>query len=135
MSLSIIRKAFEKRLAVMSPVLATAYENVLYAPVTGTPYQRINLIPATPNNTIQGAATYFERGYFQITLCYPIGSGPAGAETQAQLVRSHFKRGLSMLESGVTVLVTDTPRAAPALMDGDRYCIPISIPFQAQIST
>jgi len=134
MSLPIIRKAFEKRLSLMSPLLATAYENVPYTPLVGIPYQRVNLIPATPDNVVQGASMYFERGFFQVTLCYPIGVGPAAAETQTQLVRTHFKRGTSMLESGINVAVINTPRAAPAFLDDDRFCIPVSIPFQAQIS-
>ncbi|MDU9711627.1 phage tail terminator-like protein, partial [Helicobacter pylori] len=78
---------------------------------------------------------YFEVGLFQITLCYPINTGPAAAEAQAQLTRAHFKRGVSMVHSGITVVVMDTPRVAPALIDGDRFCIPLTVPFQAQIST
>lgn len=135
MSTAIVRKAMEKRLALITPALATAYENVTFAPVAGTPYQRINLLPNTPDNRVMGSAVYFERGIFQITLCYPQGTGPGAAEARAQVVRAHFKRGTSMTESGVIVLITDTPRVSPAFMDGDRYCIPISVPFQAQIST
>ena len=135
MSLPIIRKALEKKLAALTPAIATSFENAGYTPVTGTPYQRVNLLPNTPDNSIQGSASYFERGIFQVMLCYPIGTGPAAAETQAQLTRAHFKRGTSMVESGVTVVVMDTPRVSPAMIDEDRYCIPLSVPWQAQIST
>lgn len=135
MSLAIIRRALEKRLATLSPALETAFENAPYTPTPGTPFQRVNLLPNTPDNSIQGATTYFERGLFQITLCYAIGTGPAATEAQAQLTRAHFKRGTTMVESGVTVIITDTPRVSPALIDGDRYTIPISIAWQAQIST
>ena len=134
MSLPIIRKALELKLAALVPSLATAFENAAFTPVAGTPYQRVNLLPNTPDNSIQGSATYFERGLFQVTLCYPIGTGPSAAETQAQLTRAHFKRGTSMVNSGVTVIVTDTPRVSPAMIDGDRFCISISVPWQAQIS-
>lgn len=135
MSLSIVRKALEVRLAALAPAISTAFENSAFTPVAGTPFQRVNLLPNTPDNSIQGASTYIETGLFQVTLCYPIGTGPAAAETQAQLTRAHFKRGNSMLNSGVTVIVTDTPRVSPALIDGDRYCVPVSVPWQAQIST
>jgi hypothetical protein len=70
-----------------------------------------------------------------VTLCYPTGVGTAAAGTQAQLTRAHCKRGTSMTESGITVLITNTPKISPAIIDGDRYCIPVSIPFQAQINT
>ena len=94
----------------------------------------MNLLPNTPDNSIQGSSTYFETGLFQVTLRYPIGTGPAAAEIQAQLTRNHFKRGTTMINSGVTVIVTDTPRVSPAMIDGDRFCIPVTVPFQAQIT-
>jgi hypothetical protein len=133
MSQTLIRKALEKRLAAMSPALATAFENAAYTPVQGTPYQKANLLPATPDNIVHGAATWFERGIFQVTLCYPTGTGPAAADARAELVRAQFKRGTTMTEGAVNVLIVATPRIAPALVEGDRYCIPVSAAYQAQL--
>ncbi len=135
MSIPIIRKALEKKLAALIPAIATAFENAPFTPTAGTPYQRVNLLPNTPDNGTMGSAMYIEVGLFQVTLCYPMGVGPAAAETQAQAVRNHFKRSTSMTESSVTVLVTNTPRVSPAMIDGDRYCIPITVPWQAQVNT
>lgn len=135
MSLVIVRRALEKKLAALSPNISISYENASFTPVAGTPYQKAELLPNTPDNSIQGAVTYFERGIFQVTLCYPTGAGTAASGTQAQLTRAHFKRGTSMIESGINVIVTDTPKVSPAIIDGDRYCIPISIRYQAQITT
>lgn len=135
MSLQIIRKALEKRLAALSPAMATAYENVEFTPVVGTPHQKAELLPAEPGNEVMGSATYFERGIFQVTLCYPKGTGPAAAEARAQLIRAHFKRGTTMIESGVSVIVTSTPKQHPAQPDNERYNIPISVYYQAQIIT
>jgi len=135
MSQILIRKALENRLKAMSPALSTAFENQNFVPVNGTAYQRVNLLPAEPDNSIQGQGTYFERGLFQVTLCYPPNAGPNVAWARAELVKAHFKRGTSLTESGVTTIVMFTPRISPPLMEGDRYCIPISVPYQAQIST
>jgi hypothetical protein len=135
MSLSLIRQAFEKRLSLLSPALSTAHENVQFTPLPGTPYQRVNLLPAAPDNSIQGGASYFERGLFQITLCYPQGVGAGAAEAQSQLLRTHFKRGSALLESGLTITVIETPKVAPARLEGDRYEIPISVAFQALTAT
>lgn len=135
MSLQIIRRALEKKLAALTPAISIAYENAPFTPAAGTPYCRVNLLPNTPDNSTMGSAMFIERGLFQVMLCYPLGVGPATAEAQAQLVRAHYKRGTSMLESGLTVLVTNTPRIAPSTVDGDRYCIPITVPWQCQIST
>ena len=135
MSLRLIRQAFEKKLALLIPKLPVAYENVQFSPVPNIPYQRVNMLPAMPDNRIQGSANYFERGVFQITLCYPQGVGPGAAEAQSQLLRTHFKRGTALLEAGLTVTITETPRVAPARLEGDRYEIPISVAFQALIAT
>lgn len=135
MSLEYVRRALEQRLDALIPALATAHENEVYTPTPGTPYQRINLLPNIPDNSIMGARTYFERGIFQVTLCYPVGVGPATIDARAQALRAHFKRGNSMLESGVMVLVTDTPRISGGFSDKDRWCVPVSVSFQAQITT
>lgn len=134
MSIAKIRAAFETRLATLSPALATAYENGSYAPVAGTPYQRVNLLPNTPEDAVLGSKIYFERGIFQVTLCYPVGNGPGTAEARAQLVKDLFKRGTSMTQSGLIITVMRAPSAAPAFIDGDRYCIPLSVRYQAQVS-
>ena len=135
MSLQIVRKALEKRLAALLPAVSIAYENFEFVPVVGIPYQQINLLPTEPGNETMGSAIYFERGIFQILLCYPTGAGPAAAEARAQLTRANFKRGTTMTESGITVIVTGTPTQHPAQLDISRYNIPISVPFQAQITT
>lgn len=128
-----IRKCFEKRLALMSPALTTEYENTAYTPVVATPYQKTNLLPAAPDNASLGSAYYREIGVFQVTLRYPQGTGAGAAELRAEAIIQHFKRGTSMTEDSQTVLVLRTPTKSPAFMDGDRYCIPISIFYQSEI--
>ena len=134
MSLEIVRNAFEKRLALLAPAIAIAYENRTFSPIVIIPYLQVNLLPNTPDNSIMGQATYFERGIFQVTLAYPLGAGTLAAGIKAQAIRDHFMRGTTMVEAGVTVIVTNTPRIAPAMVDADRYRVPISIEYQAQIS-
>lgn len=135
MSIQTVRVALEKRIASLSPVISISYENATFTPVTGTPYLQVNLLPNTPDNSIMGQAVYFERGIFQVTLAYPLGAGTLAAGSRAQAIRTHFKRGTTLVESGVTVIVTSTPRISPAMIDADRYRVPISIEYQAQIST
>jgi len=128
-----IRKAFEKRLALMTPALATQFENVNYSPIVNTPYQQLNLLPAQPDNASLGDGYYREIGLFQVMLRYPQNAGAGAAEARAEAIKLHFKRGTHMTEAGQTVLVLRTPTKSPAFMDGDRYCIPISIYYQSEI--
>lgn len=133
MSIVNIRTALESRLNTMSPALATAWESVPFTPVTGTPYQQVNLLVNEAQNPTIGGSMYRQIGIFQITLCYPPGTGAKAAASRAELVRDHFPRGLGLSSGGINVLIDRTPSIAPAMIDGDRYRIPVSVYFSADI--
>lgn len=133
MSQVTLRKSLETRLALM-PALATSYENVSYEPVTNTPFQRVNLLPATPDNSTLGDAHYIELGIFQVTLCYPKNTGANAAQARAELVKAHFPRGLGLTEGAITLTISRTPAIAPAYVNEAFYCIPVSIQYHAHIN-
>lgn len=133
MTVALIRKALEKRLASVLPSMVVAFENVAFSPTANVPYQRVSLLPNTPDDDQIGSSTYFERGIFQVTVCFPIGNGPAACEARTQLVKDAFKRGTSLVEGAVTVIIMNAPSASSAMIDGDRFCIPVSVRYQAQV--
>jgi hypothetical protein len=133
MSTLSIRQAFETRLATLSPALSTAYENVDFVPVTGTAYQRVNLLPAQPDNSTMGQSFYREQGLFQVMLCYPLNNGTATIQARAEAVKTLFKRGVTMEEDGLRIHVINTPKVSAGFKDNDRYCIPITIYYIADI--
>jgi len=128
-----IQRAFEKRLALLTPLLPTQYENKDYTPVTGTAYQSTYLLPAQPENPTLGDGYYREVGVFQVTLKYPNNGGSQLAKTRADLLVNHFKRGTSMTEAGQVIQVITTPTIAPAFIENERYCIPISVFYRSEI--
>lgn len=130
MSLVSIRAALEAALAAMTPALATAWENAPYTPVVNTPYQRVYLLAADPLNPEMGTHT-IERGYLQISLAYPLNTGPATAGARAELIRDTFYRGRSFTAGGVTVIVEKTPEVSPAIIEADRYVLPVKVRFFA----
>lgn len=134
MSIVLVRSALQAKLNAMTPSLATAWENVDYTPVAGTPYQAAYVMPATPENPTMGDDYYREQGIFQISLFYPIQVGTAVAEARAELIRTTFKRGTSMTSGAVTVRVDKTPDISPGRADNDRWHIPIKIPWFAGIN-
>lgn len=135
MSIAKIRAALESRLSALSPPIATAFENMAFSPVSGTPFQRVNLLPARPENEVLGSGYFREIGIFQVTLCYPANGGPAACQARAELLRNHFRRGTKVTSGGVTTLVTTTPALAASYPDGDRYCIPVSIRYMAEMAS
>lgn len=130
MSLLSIRAALEVALAAMSPALATAYENTPFTPTVGTPYQRVYLLAADPLNPEMGTFTQ-DRGYLQISLAYPLNTGPGAALARAELIRDTFYRGRSFTAGGVTVIVEKTPEISPAIIEADRYVLPVKVRFFA----
>jgi hypothetical protein len=133
MSIVNIRAALETRLNAISPSIATAWESVPYTPVTGTPYQQINLAVSDTQNPTLGDGMYRVIGFLQVLLCYPPGTGPKAASARAELVRNQFQRGLGLSSGGTDVLIDRTPTIAPAIIDGDRYRLPVTIYFSADI--
>ena len=133
MTISLIRSALETRLLSITPAMSTALENVPFTPASGVPYQRSNLLPNTPDDGQMASSVYFEKGIFQVMICFPIGTGPGAAEARAQLVKNAFKRGTTLVQSGVTVIIMNQPSVASAMIEEDRFCIPISVRYQSQL--
>lgn len=133
MSAVLIGAAMEAALDAMSPSLATARENgEAYEPVTGTPYQKVNILFARPENP-EISRSYQQRGFMQVTLMYPINAGAGVAGARAELIRSAFYRSRPLTSGSVTVTVEFTPEIMPGVRDGDRYAVPVRVPFFADI--
>lgn len=131
MSTVLIRQALETALAAMSPALATAWENAQFVPVTGTPYQKVNILFATPDDNEIGPH-HVEQGFMQVTLAYPTGAGPGAAQARAELIRAAFPRATTLVAGGIRVLIDKTPAIIPPQIDGDRYLQPVKIQFKSE---
>lgn len=130
MSIVLIRSALETALAAITPAIALAYENHPYEPVNGTPYGRVYLLAAEPDNPEMGTFTQ-ERGFLQVSLAYPLDTGPGAAAAQAEVIRDAFYRGRALTASGVTTTIERTPEISPARIEDDRYVVPVRVRFFA----
>lgn len=133
MSRAAVRAALEGALAAMSPAMPTAWENVAFTPTPGTAYQRVNILFTTPLND-ENTASYIEEGYLQVTLCCPINAGPGAADARVELIRSAFPRQKTLTSGGQAVTIHRTPAPMPSFIEGDRYCVPVKVPFFAHIA-
>lgn len=131
MSLQALRAVFETRINTLMPALDTEYENGVYKPVSGRPYQQTFLMLGNPSNPELRGTFFVENGYFQINLRYPLGAGVGDVEARAQAIRDLFPFGLSINGTGFKVTVKSTPARAPGTNDGDRYQVPVKIFFTA----
>lgn len=128
-----IRAALETGLNGLSPSLATNWENVAYTPTPGTAYQAVALLFARPVNN-EFSANYRQDGILQVTLRYPINTGPAAATTRAELIATTFKRGATFSSGGITVTITDQLEVMPGYVDADRWAIPCRSRFTAHVT-
>lgn len=132
MSIVKVRAALETALNAMTPAIQTAWENSPFTPTVGTEYQRAYLMLGDPINDEWGAR-YQENGYLQIDLNYPLLSGPNASDQRFELIRTTFKRGTTLTNSGVSVIIQRTPAISPAYVSGDRFIRPVKIRFFAYI--
>lgn len=133
MSDASIRAALETRLAAQTPPIDTAYENATYSPSAATPYQRVELMRAQPENPTYDA---FKRklGVMQVTLMYPQATGPGAAEARADALSAWFPRGLTLTSGAVTVIIDKTAYVMAGFQDGDRWSVPVRISYYSNIS-
>lgn len=127
MSLTKVRAALETALDA-ALAIDLAWENVPYTPTQGTPYAKVYLLAAEPDNLeIGGLIT--DQGFMQVTLCYPLGTGPAAALAAAESIRTAFPRGASFTASGVVTTIQRTPEIGPAATEDDVYSVPVRVRF------
>lgn len=133
MSITKIRAAFVAQLKTLT-IIPTQYENVAFTPISGVPYQSFYFMPAPPENPTLGDRHYRERGLCQITLMYPSNTGTADAFYRAEAIQTAFERGVTLIKDGVKVCIQKTPTIERSFTSGDRFVVPISIYYIAEIN-
>ena len=133
MSAVAIMSALATALATVSPSLATAWENTPYTPVVGTAYQRVFLLMGEPVPLEQSGRVNREQGVMQVSLCYPLSTGSGAALTRAELIRATFYRGRTFTSGSTTLTIDRMPEISPALIENDRYVIPVRIRFYSHV--
>ncbi len=134
MSALVIRTLLETALATVSPALDTAYENQKFTPTEGAAYQRVHVLMSEPDALEMSGTHHRERGILQVTLCYPLDAGAGDALARAELIRGTFYRGAEFSGSGVNVMIERHPEIAPAIIEDNRYAVPVRIRFYSNIA-
>lgn len=135
MSAAAIQAALETRLNALTPALATGWENVNFVPPVNANYQVVAVLFAEPENPTLGTGFYRQRGYLQVALHYQQNNGKGDALARAELLRSWFPRGLSMVASGVTTTVDKTPEIGNGQIEGDAFVVRIKVRFFANVGS
>lgn len=133
MSYATIRKLLEVQLNALSAGFATAWENVPYSPSTGTPWQRVTLLPGKTENPTMGDGFRREVGVLEVLLHYPPNKGSQEATARAEAIRAGFPRGQTFTEGSVRVLIDQHPSIGHGMNDGSWFVLPVSITYTGDI--
>ena len=129
MSNASIRAALATRLNTLD--LPTAWENKNFTPPAGQVYVAEALLPnETLSVGVSSTSSDNFGGIYQVLVHAPAGAGKGAAVTVAEQVVAAFPKGASLTYGGVTVRILRASQN-PALMNGDRYAIPVSITYRA----
>lgn len=126
-----IENAFRIKLNTISPVIATAYENVPFTPTNNVPYQELSLLPSYNDSEYINDKQYISYGLVQITLKYPTTKGSKDILDRVKLYMNNFVRGDTLTNGGISIKIRSTPVAVNLGTIGDRYVYAISINYKA----
>ena len=82
------------------------HTNVDYQPVTGTPYLKVSMVPATSASVGVGQDTPNRvTGFYQVDIIVPSLSGEGTVKTYLDGLQKYFKRGSALALNGVRVRI------------------------------
>lgn len=132
MSVLKTQRGLIKHLDTLSPALPTAYEGLSFTPTTST-YQRLQFKINSPDDPVLGTGYSRERIEMQIFVNAPTNKGTGEVLARAELLRTHFKKGLTIPEDGILIHVLKTPQISGTIAVGDRIICPVLINVTAEV--
>lgn len=126
------KRAAERLLNSITPVVPIAYEGVAFNPPNSI-YQYVQFVIQPLTDPVLGAGYHRENIELQIFICDVLGKGTSNAISRAELVRSIFKKGLSLTENNTQIHILETPKIHGALPTKDRIVVPIIVPLTVEV--
>ncbi|QHJ77689.1 MAG: hypothetical protein [Bacteriophage sp.] len=107
-----------------------AFPNVKFKPPDGN-YLEVRYLPNSNRNFLIGNDDPTQHiGILQITVITPLNVGQIKPYDIAGELVEHFKKGTQLQRDDVIVTVYSKPSIAPAIIDNDRFRVPVSIQYQ-----
>jgi hypothetical protein len=134
MSEKLIRSLFEGRLktwaAARVPPLVVAWENVTMTPPAGV-YLRAFLLRGDTTSRDLAGDNRHRVGVFQVNIICPSNKGAGEGESIAAELDALFPMNLVLTSGSFSVTQTSPLRTRPAIVDPDRYTIPVDYQYRA----
>jgi hypothetical protein len=127
-----IKRAAERKLNSLTPAVSTAWEGVSFNPPNDL-YQRVQFTIQSPDDPVLGTGFHRERMTMQVFVVGAANKGTSEVITRAELIRSHFAKGLVLQEGNVKIHVLRTPQIAGSTIVSERVICPILIELVAEV--
>ncbi len=136
MSTSIIRRAFETRLAAwaaaQTPPLLIAYENARFTAPAGIYLRAFMLESPTISSTIDRLHREFG-GIFQVSVVgAPLG-GIGAVQAAAEAIAALYPTNVPIEQDGVKIWLEEPMSLGPTIMEADRAVKPVSCPYHCDV--
>lgn len=128
-----VKRAAERRLTALTPTVATGWEGVSFTPPENAMYQRVQFLVSPPEDPVLGTGFHRELVTMQVFVAGLLNKGSAEVLNRAELIRSHFPKGLTMTEGNVRMHILRTPQVAGVSVAADRVVCPVFIQFVAEV--
>lgn len=128
-----IKRAAERHLSNLSPAVSTAWEGASFNPPANQMYQRVQFLIRPVTDPVLGKGFHRENLSLQVFIAGMANKGSAEVLARAELVREHFAKGTTFLESGIRVHVLRTPQISGTSISGDRIICPVLIELVAEV--
>ena len=127
-----IKKAAERHLNNLTPVVPIAWEGVSFTPTTEL-YERVQFTIQPPEDPVFGTGFYREHVTMQVFCLGSTNKGTAEVLTRAELIRNHFKKGTVLVEGDVKIHILTTPQIAGTSIVSDKVICPVLIELVAEV--
>lgn len=127
-----IKRAAERKLNALTPVVQTAWEGVSFNPPDGL-YQRVQFTIQSPDDPVLGTGFHRERMTMQVFVVGAANKGTSEVINRAELIRNHFAKGLTLQEGNIRIHVLSTPQIAGNTIVSERVICPVLIQLVAEV--
>lgn len=127
-----IKRAAERKLNALTPSVPTAWESVSFEPAVGL-YQRVQFTIQSPDDPVLGTGFHRERISMQVFVVGAANKGTSEVITRAELIRTHFAKGLVLQEGNIKIHVLRTPQVAGTTVASERVVCPVIIELVAEV--
>lgn len=128
-----IKRALERKLIAIVPSVPIALEGVKFTPPSTGMYQYCQFLINSPDDPTFPVGYHRENIQFQVFICDPSGIGTASAIARAELIRTNFAKGTSLVEGPTRIYILRTPQIGSASVVNDRIVVPVLISVIAEV--